>query len=65
MSTVASLLNGLATSSEFLIASRALQGLGAAMVSPAALSIVTIPMIAIYVIFHRQVIQGVTEGTTR
>lgn len=30
-----------------------------------ALSIVTIPMIAIYVIFHRQVIQGVTEGTTR
>ena len=39
--TVASLLNGLATSSEFLIASRALQGLGAAMVSPAALSIVT------------------------
>jgi EmrB/QacA subfamily drug resistance transporter len=39
--TVASLLNGLATSSEFLIATRALQGLGAAMVSPAALSIVT------------------------
>lgn len=30
-----------------------------------ALSIVTIPMIAIYVVFHRQVIQGVTEGTTR
>ena len=39
--TVASLLNGLATSSEALIAFRALQGLGAAMVSPAALSIVT------------------------
>jgi EmrB/QacA subfamily drug resistance transporter len=39
--TVASMLNGLATSSEFLIATRALQGLGAAMVSPAALSIVT------------------------
>lgn len=30
-----------------------------------ALSIVTIPMIAIYVIFHRQVINGITEGTTR
>ncbi len=30
-----------------------------------ALSIVTIPMIAIYVIFHRQVIQGITEGTAR
>ena len=30
-----------------------------------ALSIVTIPMIGIYVIFHRQVIQGITEGTTR
>ena len=39
--TGASLLNGLATSSEWLIAARALQGLGAAMVSPAALSIVT------------------------
>ena len=39
--TGASLLNGLAQSSEFLIAARALQGLGAAMVSPAALSIVT------------------------
>jgi EmrB/QacA subfamily drug resistance transporter len=39
--TVASLLNGLATSSEALIAFRALQGLGAAMVSPAALSIIT------------------------
>jgi EmrB/QacA subfamily drug resistance transporter len=39
--TGASMLNGLATSSEFLIISRALQGLGGAMVSPAALSIVT------------------------
>jgi EmrB/QacA subfamily drug resistance transporter len=38
---VASLLNGLATSSEFLVASRALQGLGGALVSPAALSIIT------------------------
>ena len=39
--TGASILNGLAPSSEFLIISRALQGLGGAMVSPAALSIVT------------------------
>jgi EmrB/QacA subfamily drug resistance transporter len=39
--TVASLLNGLATSSEFLILARGLQGLGAAFVAPAALSIVT------------------------
>jgi EmrB/QacA subfamily drug resistance transporter len=39
--TIASFLNGLANSSEWLIAFRALQGLGAAMVSPAALSIVT------------------------
>jgi EmrB/QacA subfamily drug resistance transporter len=39
--TVASLLNGLATSSEFLILARGLQGLGGALVSPAALSIVT------------------------
>jgi MFS family permease len=39
--TVASLLNALAQSPEFLVAARALQGLGAAMVSPAALSIVT------------------------
>lgn len=31
----------------------------------AALSIVTIPMIAIYVIFHRQVVSGITEGTIR
>ncbi|MBM3677021.1 MAG: MFS transporter [Actinobacteria bacterium] len=37
--TVASLLNGLATSSEMLIVSRGLQGLGGALVSPAALSI--------------------------
>ena len=29
----------------------------------AALSIITIPMIAIYTIFHRQVIAGVTEGS--
>jgi EmrB/QacA subfamily drug resistance transporter len=39
--SVASLLNGLATSSEMLIAFRALQGLGGALVSPAALSIIT------------------------
>jgi EmrB/QacA subfamily drug resistance transporter len=39
--TVASLLNGLASSSEFLILARGLQGLGGALVSPAALSIVT------------------------
>jgi EmrB/QacA subfamily drug resistance transporter len=39
--TAASLLNGLAPSSEFLIVFRGLQGLGAALVSPAALSIVT------------------------
>lgn len=39
--TVASLICGLAESSSVLIAARALQGLGAAMVSPAALSIVT------------------------
>ena len=39
--TVASLLNGLATSDTWLIASRALQGLGGALVSPAALSIIT------------------------
>jgi EmrB/QacA subfamily drug resistance transporter len=39
--TAASALAGLATSSEFLIVARALQGLGGAMVSPAALSIVT------------------------
>ena len=39
--TVASLVNGIATSSGMLIGGRALQGLGAALVSPAALSIVT------------------------
>jgi EmrB/QacA subfamily drug resistance transporter len=37
--TAASLLNGLAQSSSMLIAGRALQGLGGALVSPAALSI--------------------------
>ncbi|WP_037494763.1 MFS transporter [Solirubrobacter soli] len=39
--SVASLLNGLATSSEMLIIFRGLQGLGGALVSPAALSIIT------------------------
>src|SRR5258705_5651037 len=39
--TIASLINGIATSSGMLIGGRALQGLGAALVSPAALSIVT------------------------
>ena len=39
--TAASVLDGLAPSSGFLIAARALQGFGAALVSPAALSIVT------------------------
>ncbi len=39
--TVASLLNALAPSSEFLIVFRGVQGLGAALVSPAALSIIT------------------------
>jgi len=39
--TAASLLNGLATSSGMLVGFRALQGLGAALVSPAALSIIT------------------------
>jgi EmrB/QacA subfamily drug resistance transporter len=38
--TVASLLNGLAPSSQWLILARGLQGLGAALISPAALSIV-------------------------
>src|SRR5580698_6792255 len=37
----ASLLNGLAQSSEMLILGRGLQGLGGALVSPAALSIIT------------------------
>jgi EmrB/QacA subfamily drug resistance transporter len=39
--SAASLLNGLAQTSGMLIAGRALQGLGGALVSPAALSIVT------------------------
>jgi EmrB/QacA subfamily drug resistance transporter len=39
--TVASLLNGLADSSTMLILCRGLQGLGAALISPAALSIIT------------------------
>jgi EmrB/QacA subfamily drug resistance transporter len=39
--TVASLLNGLAPSSEVLIVCRGLQGLGAALIAPAALSIIT------------------------
>ena len=39
--TAASLLNGLSTSSEMLIIFRGVQGLGAALVSPAALSIIT------------------------
>jgi EmrB/QacA subfamily drug resistance transporter len=38
---LASLVNGIATSSGVLVGGRALQGLGAALVSPAALSIVT------------------------
>jgi EmrB/QacA subfamily drug resistance transporter len=39
--TGASLLNGLASSEGVLVASRALQGLGAALISPAALSIIS------------------------
>jgi EmrB/QacA subfamily drug resistance transporter len=39
--TIASLVNGIATTSGMLIAGRAAQGLGAALVSPAALAIVT------------------------
>jgi EmrB/QacA subfamily drug resistance transporter len=39
--TVASLLDGLSSTSGMLIASRALQGLGAAFISPAALAIIT------------------------
>jgi len=39
--TAASAVNGIATSSGLLVGGRALQGLGAALVSPAALSIVT------------------------
>src|SRR4051794_14404784 len=40
--SVASLLGGLAQSEAWLIGARALQGLGAAIVSPAALSIITV-----------------------
>jgi EmrB/QacA subfamily drug resistance transporter len=39
--SVASLLNGLSPSSEFLIVFRGVQGLGAALIAPAALSIIT------------------------
>jgi EmrB/QacA subfamily drug resistance transporter len=39
--TVASLLNGLAPNAELLILFRGLQGLGAALIAPAALSIIT------------------------
>ena len=39
--SAASLLNGLASSSTMLVVGRALQGLGGALVSPAALSIIT------------------------
>src|SRR5690349_10632875 len=39
--TTASLLNGVAGSEGVLIASRAVQGLGAALISPAALSIIS------------------------
>jgi EmrB/QacA subfamily drug resistance transporter len=39
--TGASLLDGLASSESMLVASRALQGLGAALISPAALSIIS------------------------
>ncbi len=39
--SIASLINGVATSSGLLVGGRVLQGLGAALVSPAALSIVT------------------------
>src|SRR5207302_10687556 len=39
--SAASLLNGLATSSSMMIGGRGLQGLGGALVSPAALSIIT------------------------
>ncbi len=39
--TIASLLNGLATSEAQLVGARALQGLGGALLSPAALSIIT------------------------
>jgi EmrB/QacA subfamily drug resistance transporter len=39
--SIASLLNGLATSDTWLVITRGLQGLGGALVSPAALSIIT------------------------
>src|SRR5204862_7470429 len=39
--TVASFLNGIATTSGMLIGFRALQGFGAALISPAALSIIS------------------------
>ena len=39
--SAASLLNGLSNTSEMLVAARGLQGLGGALVSPAALSIIT------------------------
>ncbi|MEA2329973.1 MAG: hypothetical protein QOH58_111 [Thermoleophilaceae bacterium] len=39
--SVASLVNGLASSEEMLIAGRAMQGLGGALVSPAALAVIT------------------------
>jgi EmrB/QacA subfamily drug resistance transporter len=41
VSSVASFLNGLATSQEMLIGARALQGLGGALLSPAALAVIT------------------------
>ena len=43
--TTASLFCGLATSSGWLVASRAAQGLGAALLSPAALSILTVTFV--------------------
>ncbi len=30
-----------------------------------ALTIITLPMVAVYVIFHRQVVAGVTEGSLK
>lgn len=30
-----------------------------------ALSVVTLPMIAVYVIFHRHVVNGLTEGALK
>jgi EmrB/QacA subfamily drug resistance transporter len=39
--SVASFVNGLATSEEMLVAGRALQGLGGALLSPAALAVIT------------------------